>query len=72
MIKFTNKQLKEIAGLDWTVDLNKIPHDWKPGESLTQVGYALGTYGIIGKMWRGNDSGAIYVAYSYNSNLYRF
>lgn len=71
MIKFTNKQLKELANEKYTIDLTKSNHK-SVNEPLDQIGYAHGIYGTMGKLWEGRNSGRMYVAHSYSSAIYRY
>ena len=73
MVEFTQKQLKEIAKFDWVKDITTHQEADKVCEPLDQVGYSHNkTYGINGKMWRGRNSGDIYVCHTATSVLYRF
>lgn len=72
MLEFTQKQLKQIAKLNWVKDITQKVEADKVNEPLDYVGYACGQFGISGKIWRGRTSGDIYVATNYSSTIYRF
>lgn len=72
MLEFTQKQLKQIAKLDWVKDITQRTEADKVSEPLEYVAYACGQYGVSGKMWRGRETGDIYVAYGYSATIYKF
>jgi hypothetical protein len=73
MLELTQKQLKQLAKFDWVKDITTHTEANKVNEPLEQVGYSHSKdYGVNGKMWRGRNSGDIYVCHNTTSTLYRF
>lgn len=72
MVEFTQNQLRQLAKLDWVMDITQPAEADKVKEHLDCVGFASGIYGTSGKLWRGRETGNFYVAYNYSSVIYRF
>lgn len=77
MRKYTLKQLKNLVNNGLAVDLTKGNNDtykelMKKESYLSQVGYAIGIYGLNGKLLKGEKTGTLYVITARSSALYIF
>lgn len=77
MIKFTQKQLKEMAKNGIAEDIsrgtNETRNEIEAGEGwLTQVGYASGVYGCNGMLFKGKNTGKLYAITSRTQAIYIF
>ena len=66
MIKFSQKQLKELIKTGVAIDVTDrtdIP------ENYTQIGYSGGVYGCNGQLFIGEMSHKLYATTSYNYSL---
>ena len=75
MIRTTQKNLRELAGMytDITTatDANRAVIMKKEGW-LDQIMYAAGTYGCNGKVFRGNNTGELYIITRRSAAIYIF
>ena len=76
MIKCTQKQLREMVIEGVAVDLTRssaadmqAAKDAEDGW-IDQIGYASGTYGCNGQLWRGHKTGTLYAITAHTTNLY--
>lgn len=77
MKKYTLKQLKNLVNNGLAVDLTKGNNDMykelmKKEGYLSQVGYAIGIYGLNGKLLKGDKTGTLYAITARSSALYIF
>lgn len=77
MRKYTLKQLKQLVVNGLAVDLTKGNNDtykelMKKEGYLNQVGYAIGIYGLNGKLLKGDKTGTLYAITARSSALYIF
>ena len=77
MKKYTLKQLKNLVNNGLAVDLTKSNNDMykelmKKEGYLSQVGYAIGIYGLNGKLLKGDKTGTLYAITARSSALYIF
>lgn len=77
MKKYTLKQLKNLVNNGLAVDLTKGNNNTykeliKKESYLNQVGYAIGIYGLNGKLLKGDKTGTLYVITARSSALYIF
>lgn len=77
MRKYTLKQLKNLVNNGLAVDLTKGNNDTykeliKKESYLSQVGYAIGIYGLNGKLLKGDKTGTLYAITARSSALYIF
>lgn len=77
MRKYTLKQLKNLVNNGLAVDLTNGNNDtykelMKKESYLSQVGYAIGIYGLNGKLLKGDKTGTLYAITARSSALYIF
>lgn len=77
MKKYTLKQLKNLVNNGLAVDLTKGNNNTykeliKKESYLSQVGYAIGIYGLNGKLLKGDKTGTLYAITARSSALYIF
>ena len=65
MIKFSQKQLKELIKTGVAIDVT----DADIPENYTQIGYSCGVYGCNGQLFIGEMSHKLYATTSYNYSL---
>ena len=71
MRKYTQKELKRLIKSGCALDItNAKGYDAIP-EEYVQIGYAVGTYGIIGKLFEGS-SGKKYAIIKRSSAIFMF
>ena len=76
-IEMTMKQMKAMTKFAWVEDISKADADKcntikEEEKHLELVAVSTGMYGVSGKMWRGEQTGKMFVALNYSANIYRF
>lgn len=77
MVKYTQKQLKAMVKTGMAIDISYADNDERDELEgvegrLTQVGYASGTYGCSGMLFKGHDTGALYAITGRTQAIYIF
>lgn len=72
MIKFTQKQIRQMVKEINAIDITQANHAGWIGEDYEEVGYSTGVYGINGLVLRGLRSGCLYVVTSRSRAIYLF
>ena len=72
MIKYTQKQLKQMVDAGIAIDVTYASDRNAIPESYSQVGYAAGIYGCNGMLLKGYNTGKLYAIYSRTSAIYIF
>lgn len=78
MMKYTLKQLKDMRDQGAAIDLtskgtNESYNEIMNNEGyLSQIGYAAGVYGCNGKLFKGHNSGSLYVITARTNALFIF
>lgn len=77
MKKYTQKQLKQLVATGEAIDItyadNKKRDEIMAQEgNYTKVGYAAGTYGCNGCLFKGNNTGRLYAITSRSTAIYIF
>ena len=71
MKRYTQAELRRLVAGSYAIDITNT-HDYKAiPEAYTQIGYALGIYGCIGKLFKG-ESGKLYAVTKPTSALFMF
>lgn len=77
MIKYTQKQLKDMVKEGIAVDVTR--YGIKEADALRekegwlkQVGYSSGVYGCNGQLWQGNNTKTLYAITSRTTAIYLF
>ena len=69
MIKFSQKQLKELIKTGVAIDVTDAKTRIDIPENYTQIGYSCGVYGCNGQLFIGEMSHKLYATTSYNYSL---
>ena len=69
MIKFSQKQLKELIKIGAAIDVTNTETRNDIPEYYTQIGYSCGIYGCNGQLFIGQMSHKLYATTSYNYSL---
>jgi hypothetical protein len=71
MKKYTQAELRRLVAGGYAIDITNT-HDYKAiPEPYTQIGYAHGIYGCIGKLFKG-ESGKLYAVTKPTSAMFMF
>lgn len=75
MKRYKQKELKEFIRMGIAEDITKLSNESikeiKDNEKgLENIGLSIGTYGMNGGLFKGYESGKLYVITSRNSNLF--
>lgn len=69
----TRKELKRLAATGAAYDVSNIPNgemELIVRNGITKIAFAYGTYGCSGALFKGNNSGALYVVIGRVGNLW--
>ena len=69
MIKFSQKQLKELIKIGAAINVTNAKTRTDIPENYTQIGYSCGVYGCNGQLFIGEMSHKLYATTSYNYSL---
>lgn len=69
-MKFTQKQLKEIAKNKIAIDITYEDQEKIQNFNVKQIGLSFGVYGMNGGLFQDNETGQLYVITSRSTNLF--
>lgn len=72
MMKYTQKQLKELVKSGVAVDVTNVDGRGAIPEDYRQIGYSSGVYGCNGMLLQGCESGALYAVTARTTAIYIF
>ena len=72
MMKYTQKQLKELVKNGVAVDVTNASERGAIPENYRQIGYAQGVYGCNGMLLQGCESGTLYAVTASTTAIYIF
>ena len=72
MEKYTQKQLRALVASGAAVDVTSAREQSAIPESYTQIGYAQGTYGYSGMLFKGRITNKLYAVTDRTSAIYVF